>query len=122
VGPARITYRHLDHRANHLAHLPRERRVSAGSTVGILLDRSEDTYVALLGLLKAGGAYVPLDAAFPADRVRYIAEDAGFQDLVTTSASRDVTRDLPCAVVELDLVQSDLAASELRPNCVRTGR
>jgi non-ribosomal peptide synthetase-like protein len=109
VGRSQITYAELDARANQLAHLLRERGVTAESPVGILLGRSEDTYVALLGTLKAGAAYVPLDLSFPADRLRYIAEDAGLKEIITTSAAREVTRDLPCTVLDLDEVRGDLA-------------
>jgi non-ribosomal peptide synthetase-like protein len=114
VGPGQLTYAELDRRANQLAHLLRERGVTAGSPVGILLGRSEDTYVALLGVLKAGAAYVPLDPSFPADRLAYIAEDARLSDIVTTTASREVTRDLPCTLLELDEVRADLAAQPVR--------
>jgi non-ribosomal peptide synthetase component F len=110
VGSGQLTYAELDRRANQLAHLLRKRGVTAGSPVGILLGRSEDTYVALLGVLKAGAAYVPLDPSFPADRLAYIAEDARLGDIVTTTASREVTRDLPCTLLELDEVRADLAA------------
>ena len=114
VGLSHLTYAELDGHANQLAHLLRERGVTAGTPVGILLGRSEDTYVALLGVLKAGAAYVPLDPSFPADRLAYIAEDAGLRDIVTTTATRDITRDLPCAVLELDEVRADLAVQPTR--------
>jgi non-ribosomal peptide synthetase-like protein len=109
VGAVTLTYAELDRRANQVAHLLRERGVGEGSTVGLLLERSVDTYVALLGVLKSGAAYVPLDPSFPADRVAYIAEDAGLRDLVTTSGSREVTSSLACDVLELDQVGPDLA-------------
>jgi amino acid adenylation domain-containing protein len=42
----------------------------------VLLPRSLDLVVAILGVLKAGAAYVPLDPAYPADRLRFIWQDA----------------------------------------------
>src|SRR5205807_2467818 len=51
--------------------------------VGVLVERSLDMVVALLGILKAGGAYVPLDPAFPAERLAAIVEDSGRSVLVT---------------------------------------
>ena len=47
------------------------------------LPRSIEMVVGVLAILKAGGAYVPLDRAFPAERLRYMAEDSGAEFLVT---------------------------------------
>ncbi|MFI9724045.1 Pls/PosA family non-ribosomal peptide synthetase [Streptomyces sp. NPDC052396] len=99
----RLTYAELDRRANRLAHLLKEHGIGEGSTVGILLDRSAHLYAGLLAVLKAGAAYVPLDPSFPAERVRYIAQDAELSELLTTSAHRERTRDAGCPVLELDL-------------------
>ncbi|MBV9230748.1 MAG: amino acid adenylation domain-containing protein, partial [Chloroflexi bacterium] len=115
-GEARFTYRELDRRANRLARLLISRGIVAGNTVGIYLERSLETYVAILGTLKAGAAFVPLDPSFPADRVAFIAEDAELRCLLTTSAFREKTNELPCPVIELDRVAEELALkSEMRP-------
>ncbi len=45
--------------------------------MALLLPRSMEVYVALLGILKAGAAYVPLDPDYPAERVRFISRIAG---------------------------------------------
>ncbi|MEV5511292.1 Pls/PosA family non-ribosomal peptide synthetase [Streptomyces orinoci] len=113
-----LTYAELDRRANRLAHLLKEHGIGAGSTVGLLLDRSAYTYAGLLAVLKTGAAYVPLDPSFPAGRVRHIAQDAELSELLTTSARREQTRDAGCPVLELDLWEEKLAArpeGRLRP-------
>ena len=38
--------------------------------VGVLMERSVDLVVAVLGIVKAGGAYLPLDVRAPAERMR----------------------------------------------------
>jgi len=43
--------------------------------VGVMLERSMELVVALLGVLKAGGAYVPMDPSYPADRLALMMED-----------------------------------------------
>jgi non-ribosomal peptide synthetase-like protein len=108
-GSSRLSYAELDRRANQLANMLLERGATAGRPLGILLERSLDTYIALLGVLKAGAAYVPLDPSFPADRLAFIAQDAGLCDLVTTSASRERTQGLTCPVLELDEADAKLA-------------
>lgn len=85
-GSERLTYSELDRRANQAAHLLRAAGVEAGDRVGILLERSAWTYVALLATLKAGAAYVPLDTAFPPERIECIAQDAALVAMLTVEA------------------------------------
>ncbi|MDF3287961.1 Pls/PosA family non-ribosomal peptide synthetase [Streptomyces silvisoli] len=107
-GDTQLSYAELDRRANRLARLLRQRGAGEGRAVGILLDRSVDTYVALLGVMKAGAAYVPLDPSFPAARVAFIAQDAELCDLVTSSTMSHRTQGLPCPVLELDKCAEEL--------------
>jgi non-ribosomal peptide synthetase component F len=108
-GGRHLSYAELDRRANRLAHLLTARGATVGAPVGILLERSCDTYVALLGVIKAGAAYIPLDPSFPADRLAYIIDDAELHDLVTASPLRDRTRKLSGSVLELDRAEDQLA-------------
>ena len=64
-----MTYAELDRRADALAHRLQRLGVGRDSIVAVLLDRSEDLVVALLGVLKAGGAFMPLDPAQPTNRI-----------------------------------------------------
>src|SRR6266545_495660 len=85
VGDQHTTYAELEARANQLARYLLARGIGRGSRVAILLDRSVDLYVAILGTLKSGAAYVPLDPGYPADRVGFVVEDAGVRAVLTTS-------------------------------------
>ncbi|MFP2903697.1 amino acid adenylation domain-containing protein, partial [Pyxidicoccus sp. 3LFB2] len=103
-GEQRITYRQLEVRANRLAHLLRSRGVGRDSLVAVSLERGVELIVSLLGILKAGGAYVPLDAAYPAQRVALMLEDAKPQLMLTSRALREQLHlpetSPPCLFVE----------------------
>ncbi|HEX8148767.1 MAG TPA: amino acid adenylation domain-containing protein [Pyrinomonadaceae bacterium] len=73
----RLTYAELDGRASRLARLLRRRGVGPESVVGVMLERSTQAVVALLGVLKAGGAYLPLDPEYPAERLSEMVGGAG---------------------------------------------
>ena len=45
--------------------------------VALLLERSAEMVVAILGVLKTGAAYVPVDPAYPAERIAFTLEDSG---------------------------------------------
>nr|QEO74622.1 Beta-ketoacyl synthase [uncultured bacterium] len=72
----RLTYGELNARANQLAHHLRALGVGADSLVGVMMERSPELVVALLGILKAGGAYLPLDPEYPRERLRFMLDDA----------------------------------------------
>ena len=105
----RISYADLDQRANRLANLLLSRDIRAGSRVGILLNRSVDTYVALLGVTKTEATFVPIDPAAPADRLLYIAEDSALDLVVTRTEFAASTTALPCASLHLDEERPQLA-------------
>ncbi len=104
-----VRYDALEARANRIAHLLRARGVHRGALVGLVLDRGVDMLAGLLGVLKAGAGYVPLDPNFPAERLAYMAGDAGLAALLTTSkhAGHFDLRGRP--VLSLDTLDDELA-------------
>ena len=85
AGDVTLTYADVDALANQLARFLVRRGVRPGDRVGLLFDEAVDSYTGMLAVLKAHAAYVPLDAAFPADRLAFIAADAGLQLVLTRS-------------------------------------
>jgi len=83
------SYAELNERANQLAHYLKSLGVGPEVLVGVMLDRSVEMVVALLGILKAGAAYVPLDPSYPRERVRFMLEDAGVTILLSELAMMD---------------------------------
>ena len=82
----RLTYGELNARATQLADRLREMGVGPDVLVGLLVERSVEMIVGLLGILKAGGAYVPMDAAFAQERIAFMAKDANLAVLLTQTS------------------------------------
>jgi amino acid adenylation domain-containing protein len=78
-----LTYAQLNRRANQFAHYLRSLGVRADSRVGVMLERSFELVVSLMGILKAGAAYVPLDPGYPQERLSFMLKDADVQVLLT---------------------------------------
>ena len=77
-----LTYRELDRRANRLAHLLGDLGVRPDGRVGVLMERSPEMIVALLGVLRAGAAYVPLDPTYPAGRLAVLVGSSGARAVI----------------------------------------
>jgi len=82
-GTPSLTFAELNARANQVAHLLRTAGVERGSIVGLAVERSFSMIVGILGILKAGGAYLPIAPDHPAERIRYLLQDAGVRVLLT---------------------------------------
>jgi len=107
-----LSYAELDARANQLARfLGLREGVRPGDRVGLLLDRPADGYVAMLAVLKLHAAYVPLDAGFPADRVAYVASDAGTRIILSQSRLRENLDELDRAVRVVCLDEVEVAVA-----------
>ncbi len=78
-----LTYAELNERAAQVARQLQQQGASAGTPVGVYLERSLEMAIAVLAILKAGGVCVPLDPAYPAERRNFMMTDAGIELLFT---------------------------------------
>jgi amino acid adenylation domain-containing protein/non-ribosomal peptide synthase protein (TIGR01720 family) len=91
-GEHRLTYAEVATRVNVVSNQLREYGVGPEDRVGVCLERGADLVVALLGALQAGATYVPLDPTYPAERLKFMFEDAG---LVAVVSQQSTTSALP---------------------------
>jgi amino acid adenylation domain-containing protein len=82
-GTRSLTYSQLDAESERFAAGLHAYGVRPRDYVGLIIDRSVQTPIAILGTLKAGCAYVPLDPTYPAQWLRYVTNDSRLTTLVS---------------------------------------
>jgi amino acid adenylation domain-containing protein len=83
---SRLTYAELDEAASRLAGELRAQGAGSGSVVGLLLHRSPDALVAMLGTLKTGAAFLPLNFEHPRARLAHELAETAAAAVVTQEA------------------------------------
>ncbi|HMF57480.1 MAG TPA: amino acid adenylation domain-containing protein [Pyrinomonadaceae bacterium] len=104
-----ITYYELDGRANQLARFLERRGIGPEVRVALMIERSMEQVVGLLGVLKAGGVYVPLDASSPRERVSFMMADARVRVLLTKGVLSEGLVTGGLEIVDLDRDWSEIA-------------
>ncbi|MCX6581863.1 MAG: AMP-binding protein [Candidatus Aminicenantes bacterium] len=80
-----ITYRQLNKQSDALAQLLIKKGVLADDIVGIMMERSVEMIIGILGILKSGGAYLPIDPEYPQERIDYMLKDSSAKILLTAA-------------------------------------
>ncbi|HEX2188906.1 MAG TPA: non-ribosomal peptide synthetase, partial [Longimicrobiaceae bacterium] len=89
MGPRSLTFAELDALSGRVAQLLRGLGVRPETRVGLCVERSPEMLAGVLGILRSGGVLVPVDPLYPADRVAYVAAEAGIETWVTQASVRD---------------------------------
>lgn len=102
-----ISYKELNEKANQIAFYLRSKGVKQNTIVGILIDRSIEMIICMLGVLKAGGAYLPIDPTYPKERINYIIDDSTVNIILTKEHLRYLI-DKDINIIDVDLSSSDI--------------
>ncbi|HEV2644144.1 MAG TPA: amino acid adenylation domain-containing protein, partial [Candidatus Elarobacter sp.] len=115
----RLSYGELNGRANRLARHLQTLGVQAQTRVGVLMERSLEFALGVLGVLKAGGVYVPLDPAYPQERLAFMLADAAPPVVLTherVSGDRaELLQQSPARVVDV-VADADVWSAESASN------
>jgi amino acid adenylation domain-containing protein len=84
-GTVAMSFGEVSGRANRVARWLIAAGVGPGDPVAVVLPRSADSVVALLGVLAAGAMYVPVDLSYPPERVRFMVADTAPAAVITTA-------------------------------------
>ncbi|MEU9802029.1 amino acid adenylation domain-containing protein [Streptomyces sp. NPDC051000] len=110
-GPT-LTYAALDARVEEIRAVLSAAGVCPGDRVGVCLRRGADLVAALFAVLRAGAAYLPLDPGYPAERIRFVLDDASPSAVLVHAGTRDA---VPSGAPLLDLDATDPGAEPFAP-------
>ncbi|NIM12655.1 MAG: amino acid adenylation domain-containing protein, partial [Candidatus Aminicenantes bacterium] len=83
-----LAYKELNEKSNRLALVLIEKGVLADDIVVIMVERSIEMIIGILGILKAGGAYLPIDPDYPQERIDYMLKDSNAKVLLAAPAAQ----------------------------------
>ncbi|MCG8157285.1 amino acid adenylation domain-containing protein [Brenneria goodwinii] len=106
------TYEHLSQKIKQIAA---NLDICKGEIVGVYLDRSIDSFLAMLAIMERGGCYLPLDLSYPVERLKFIARDARLARVITTSVTERVFDNVQYILMEdiADTYSQDKPQSQL---------
>ena len=115
-GDDSLTYSELVERSRSLAHALKESGIHRGDMVGIMMRKSLSSVISLYGILMSGAAYVPIDPLLPSNRIKYIIDNCGIRQLITSAEHMD--RHLP--ILDENLTLERVVITDKEPTTLKS--
>jgi bacitracin synthase 3 len=94
-----ISYKELNRKSGQLAGALKQKGARASRIVGVIVERSIEMIIGILGILKIGSAYLPIDSQYPEARMEFIINDSNIDALIMQGhlfvRIKDVIKKLP---------------------------
>lgn len=71
-----LTYTELNKRSECVGVWLQAQGVKPGQIVAVMMDKSIDMIIAVIGVLRTGAAFLPIDPQYPTDRITHIVKDS----------------------------------------------
>ena len=82
-GACQLTYAELNHKSQQLALYLTAKGVLPDTIVALMVNRSIEMIIGILGILKSGAAYLPIAPNYPEERKQFMLSDSSAQLLLT---------------------------------------
>ncbi|MGL4798884.1 MAG: non-ribosomal peptide synthetase, partial [Cellulosilyticaceae bacterium] len=92
-GESSITYEVLNQKATNLAKVLRRKGIGKNQIVGLMVERSLEMIIGIMGILKAGGAYMPISPDYPSERIAYMIADSKAKVVLTQQRFEERIKD-----------------------------
>ena len=102
----KITYEELDAMSNNIYYSLKNKGITKGDRVSLLLSNPLNALISLVGIIKAGAAYVPINTEYPKERVNYILKDSESKAVITEDKF-DFVRESNIDVLYYDDISKD---------------
>lgn len=116
-----ITYAELAQQSNQFASFLGAEGVKPRDIVPVLLNRSIDMLITILGIFKAGAIYLPLEKIYPISRILAILEETGAKQIVSNVGNceilEQVHKALPPTFEKLLLFAAMQSTSQIPTAC-----
>lgn len=107
----KLTYLELDSLSTNLANYLLNIGIKAGDIVGIMLNRSLEMLVCMIGILKIGATYLPIDPTYPKHRIKYILDNSNSK-LILTEPNVQKKFDIDTKMINVKLSNSKIYNKE----------
>ena len=100
-GGVRMSYAELDAASDAVAARLSRMGIGLEDPVAVLVPRSAELVIALLGILKSGATYVPLHDGYPAERMEAVLRETGARVFVVAPATPEIDLRHQASVLDL---------------------
>ena len=91
----KMTYKELNEKANSLAWYLKNIGIVNNNAVGIFLDKSLESIIAMLAILKCGAVYLPIDTDYPDNRIEFMIKDSSCAIILSSLKFKDKLNKYP---------------------------
>lgn len=86
----KITYKEMDDKTNQLARYLRKKGINRDDIIGVMVPRSLEMLIGIIGILKSGACYMPIDITYPKERIQYMLENSNAKYILTKDDVQDI--------------------------------
>jgi len=104
-----LTYKELHELSNKLANKLISFHVQPGDVVGIAMERSISSIVAMTAILKVGAIYLPLDTSYPEQRLNFMMKDAKVKVIIVAEFSGNSATDDSLRTINIHSITNESA-------------
>ena len=112
-GNKSISYAQIVSQTNSLANLLIKQGIKKGDRIGIYLNKSIESAIAIYGIMKAGAVYVPLDPSAPTTRIGFILQNCAIRGLISQPQKRSQLVEILAQPNPLEFIVGLAAETEL---------